>query len=264
VAISDGRPYRDQLALLLVGNGVITRYDCRKTFVCNSLIGAVVVDESWQRQFEEAWEFREEKLYTEHFGPKRQGIYVLDGELFTNVFRQDSCDPRWLTHGVFEFEPTEERRSWVYVSSGLSNAWEADSPEPNAPSGLGCEFVFQSPAQSRWALLLLQRMVAFQLLLAAGRFSGRGLLKIWDRIPLRSPIDGKDSQLTWVLLTPATEFNGVQQLPSGQFQFTEFVGITEKEAEYARAAASEKLFRLLVTHKAAPITDPSREAALPE
>ncbi len=155
-----------------------------------------MASEKWQRQFEEAWEFREGKLYPGHFGPKQQGIYVLDGELFTNVFRQDSFDPRWLTHGVFEFEPTEKRPSWVYVSSGLSNAWETDSPEPNAPSGLGCEFVFQSPAQSRWALLLLQRMVAFQLLLAAGRFSGRGLLEIWDRIPLRSPIDGKDSQLT--------------------------------------------------------------------
>lgn len=232
--------------------------------IANHLLEPFMASEKWLRQFEEAWEFREEKLYPGHFGPKQQGIYVLDAELFTNVFQQDSFDPRWLTHGVFEFEPTEKRPSWVYVSSGLSNAWEADSPEPNAPSGLGCEFVFQSPTQSRWALLLLQRMVAFQLLLAAGRFSGRGLLGIWDRIPLRSPIDGKDSQLTWVLLTPASEFTGVQQLPSGQFQFTQFVGITEKEAEYARAAGSEKLFRLLVTHKAAPITDPSREAVLPE
>jgi len=95
-----------------------------------------MASEKWQRQFEEAWEFREGKLYPGHFGPKRQGIYVLDGELFTNVFRQDSFDPRWLTHGVFEFEPTEKRPSWVYVSSGLSNAWETDSPEPNARQDL--------------------------------------------------------------------------------------------------------------------------------
>ena len=95
-----------------------------------------MASEKWQRQFEEAWEFREGKLYPGHFGPKQQGIYVLDGELFTNVFRQDSFDPRWLTHGVFEFEPTEKRPSWVYVSSGLSNAWETDSPEPNARQDL--------------------------------------------------------------------------------------------------------------------------------
>jgi hypothetical protein len=101
--------------------------------IANHLLEPFMASEKWQRQFEEAWEFREEKLYPGHFGPKQQGIYVLDADLFTNVFQQDSFDPRWLTHGVFEFEPTEKRPSWVYVSSGLSNAWEADSPEPNAP-----------------------------------------------------------------------------------------------------------------------------------
>jgi hypothetical protein len=185
---------------------------------------------------------------------------VLDGELFTNVFHQESYDPRWLTHGVIEFEPAEKRSSWVYVSSGLSNAWQADFPEPDAPSGLGCEFLFQCPAQSRWAIILLQRMLAFQILLAAGRFAGRGPLGIWDRIPLRSPIDGSHSQLTWVVLMPATEFTGVQQLPFGQFQFNQFVGITENEAEYARASGGEELLRLLLKHKAAPITDPNRES----
>jgi len=223
-----------------------------------------MADENWQARLEEAWEFREEKLYAAHFGSQRQGIYVLDRELFTNVFRQESYDPRWLTHGVFEFEPTEERPSWIYVSSGLSNAWEADRPEPNGPSGLGYEFVFQCLTQSRWALLLLQRMVAFQILLAAGRFPGRGRLAIWDRIPLRSPIDGESSQLTWVVLTPSIEYAGVKQLPSGQFQFAQFVGITEKEAEYARTSGSEELLRLLLKHKAASITDPNRGSILAE
>lgn len=221
-----------------------------------------MADENWQAWFEAAWEFREENLYPTLFGSKRQGIYVLDGELFTNVFHQESYDPRWLTHGVFEFEPTEKRSSWLYVSSGLSNAWEADLPEPNAPSGLGCEFLFQCPTQSRWAIILLQRMLAFQILLAAGRFAGRSPLGIWDRIPLRSPIDGSHSQLTWVVLTPATEYTGVQQLPSGQFQFYQFVGITEKEAEFARARGGEELLRLLLEHKAAPITDPNRESVV--
>lgn len=222
-----------------------------------------MADENWQARFEEAWEFREERLYPTHFGPQRGGIYVLDGELFTEVFHQESYDPRWLTHGVFEFQPTDKRLSWVYVSSGLSNAWEADLLEPSAPSGLGCEFLLQCPAQSGWALVLLQKMVAFQILLAAGRFPGRGLLGIWDRIPLQSPIDGNHSQLTWVVLTPPpAEYAGVQQLPSGQFQFTQFVGVTEKEAAYARASGSEELLRLLLKNKAAPITAPDRESIL--
>jgi hypothetical protein len=243
---------------------MISRYNCRRCVAVNLLHGATMADEDWQTRFEKAWEFREEVLYPRHFGAERRGIFVLSGELFTSVFRQDSYDPRWLTYGVIEFEPTEKRPSWLYVSSGLSNAWEEDWPEPSAPSGLGCEFLFQCPAQSNWAILLLQRMVAFQILLAAGRFPGRGLLGIGDRTPLRSPIDGSSSKLTWVLLAAESLNAGVQQLPSGQFQFTQFVGITEKEAEYARANGSDELVRLLLRHKAAPITDPSRESVLAE
>jgi hypothetical protein len=221
------------------------------------------VEQDWQAWFEEAWAFREDKLYPSHFGATAEGIYVLDAEMFRSVFHQDSIDPRWLNHGVFEFKPTVERPNWVYVSSGLSNAWEADTPEPDAVSGLGCEFVLQSPAQARWALLLMRRMVAFQLLLAAGRFPGKSLLAIWDRVPVRGPIDGKDSQLTWFMLAPATDFAGVQQLPSGQFQFIQFVGITENEAEYARAKGSDELFRMLLAQKAAPVTDSHRASILP-
>ena len=221
-----------------------------------------MTNQNWQEWFEQAWAFREESVYTALFGPLREGIFVLDAEHFTKVFRQDSFDPRWLTHGVFEFSPTGDRASWLYVSSGLSNAWEAEQPEPDSVSGLGCEFLFQSPAQSRWAIILLQRMVAFQLLLAAGRFPGKGPLAIGDRIPLRCPIDGKDSKLTWVLLTAAADFPGFHQLPSGRFQFIEFVGITEDEAEYARANGNSELLHLLSIQKAWPVTDPGRRTIL--
>lgn len=33
--------------------------------------------------------------------------------------------------------------SWLYVSSGLSNAWEVDSSKPDEVSGLGCEFIIE-------------------------------------------------------------------------------------------------------------------------
>jgi hypothetical protein len=222
-----------------------------------------MANKDWQAWFENAWAFREETLYRKLFGSLGPGIYPLDAELFTGVFRQDSYDPRWLSHGVFECPPTPERSNWVYVSSGLSNAWEASAPDPNAPSGLGCEFILQCPSQSRWALLLLRKMVAFQILLASGKFPGKGLLSRWDRIPLRSAIDGESSKLTSVLLAPSPQFTGVQQIPSGQFQFHQFVGITEDEAEYARGTTSEELLRLLTAHDAAPVTDPARESVLP-
>lgn len=79
---------------------------------------------------------------------------------------------------------------------------------------------------------------------------------------MRGPIDGKDSQLTWVLLTAAEDFAGFHQLPSGHFQFVEFVGITEDEAAYARANGNNELLRLLSAHKALPVSDPGRKTIL--
>jgi hypothetical protein len=222
-----------------------------------------VTDKDSQSWFEDAWAFREETLYVKLFGSLGAGIYPLDAELFTKVFRQDSYDPRWLTYGVFECPPTAERSNWLYVSSGLSNAWEASSPEPSGVSGLGCEFLVQCPAQSKWAILLLRRMVAFQILLACNRFPGKDLLKEGDRIPLRGPIDGASSQLTSVLVATSPDFAGVQQIPSGRFTFLQFMGITEDEADFARANGSDALLHELLDRKAAPITNPDRRSINP-
>ena len=221
-----------------------------------------MTDQTWQDWFENAWAVREERIYGKLFGDTGSGIYTLDAELFSGRFRQTSVDPRWLTHGVFESKPNGIRESWLYVSSGLSNAWEADSAKPDGVSGLGCEFIFECPSQSMWALLLLRRMVAFQILLSVGRFEGKGLVQMWDRVPLRGPIDGTSSKLNWVLIVPAPNFRERQLLPSGHFQFLEFIGITEDEAAFARNNGSDELLALLIKRKAAPITDPSRESVL--
>ncbi len=193
------------------------------------------------------------------------GSTPLDSELFKGQFQQTSIDPRWLTHGVFESPPSRgARQSWLYVSAGLSNAWEADSQEPDGLSGLGCEFILECPVRAKWALHLLRRMVAFQVLLSAGRFPGKGVLQVWDRIPLRAPIDGLSSALNWVLLTPSPNFDGPQTLSTGRFQFLQFVGITEGEADYARNVGGDKLLTLLTQRSAAPVTDPARHAVLME
>jgi hypothetical protein len=219
-------------------------------------------EQNWREWFEQAWAFREESLYPSLFGSLGNGIYPLDADLFATIFGQDSIDPRWLTHGVFECPPTAGRLSWLYVSSGLSNAWEADSPTPEAVSGLGCEFLFESCEQSRWALIFMQRMVAFQQLLAANRFPGKPPLHLWDRIPLRSPIDGSASALTWILVTPSVAFGGTRQLPSGCFEFLQFVAITEDEAGYARRHGGNELLELLVSRNAAPVADANRRTIL--
>ena len=223
-----------------------------------------MADQASPDWFEEAWALREETLYAALFGDIGPGIYPLDFELFKGVFGQESVDPRWLHEGVFECPPSDARQSWLYVSSGLSNAWEADTPNPDEWSGLGCEFLFECPKQSRWALVFLQKMVAFQILLSVGRFPGKPLLQTWDRIPLRAPIDGSASVLNWVLIVPSPSFGGAQQLPSGRFEFMQFIGITEDEAEYARRQGGDQLLPLLQRRNAAPVTDPARHTVLSE
>jgi hypothetical protein len=203
-------------------------------------------------------------MYRQLFGDTGPGTYTLDEEIFTSVFRQEFVDPRWLTYGVFECPPNSGRPHWLYVSSGLSNAWESEWPGQEEPSGLGCEFLLECPHQSPWALDFLSKMVAFQILLSEGRFPGKGPLKLWDRVPLRSPIDGQSSLLTSVFLAPALRFPERQQLPSGQFQLLEFIGVTEDEIGFARGNGSDKLLELLVSRNAAPVTDPARPSQLPE
>lgn len=105
-------------------------------------------------------------------------------------------------------------------------------------------------------------MVAFQILLSCGRFAGKGLLQVWDRIPLRGSIDGLSSRLNYTLLTPAAEFPGPHQLPSGRFEFMQFIGITEDEAEYARRIGGAELLSLLKHHGIDKITLPGRESVL--
>ncbi len=77
---------------------------------------------------EEIWGIREEEIYPKLFGPVSRGIFPLTHELFSR-FGGAEVDPRWLFLGVFEFAPTPERASWLYVTSGYSNPSEDDPHE---------------------------------------------------------------------------------------------------------------------------------------
>ena len=70
----------------------------------------------------------------------------------------------------------------------MSNAWEDDEPHPDFPSGFGCEFVLETTEQGEWAILRLQHLMAFQILLEHGRYPAVILLghSIASRYGLRS------------------------------------------------------------------------------
>lgn len=110
----------------------------------------------------------------------------------------------------------------------------------------------------------MRRMVAFQILLSVGRFPGKGLLQAWDRVPLRAPVDGISSALTWIFLVPSPNFGKLQRVPTGRFQFLQFIGVTEDEADYARNSVGDKMLALLTQRSAAPVTDPNRHTILTE
>lgn len=215
-------------------------------------------DASW---FEDVWAYREENLYPSLFGPMSPGIFTIPSTMFTQTFRQDSFDPRWLHVGVFESPPNDSRPTWLYVSSGLSNEWWAEKPDSSAVSGIGNEFIMETLTQAAWAIHRLLHVCTFQILLAHNRFKGREILEPWDRIPLRSPIDGQASVITYLWITPGQNFPKKSHLDSGYFYWNHVIGISESEAEYARNGHSNELIERLKADASFPLTKPDRPSS---
>lgn len=212
----------------------------------------------WQQWFERVWEYREETLYPSLFGSARRGIFPISAEMITGMFQQPDFDPRWLHYGVFEFEPTPVRASWLYVTSGMSNAWEADRPDPDSVSGLGCEFIFESTEQGDWAILRLLHLMTFQILLCHGRYPGRGPMNDFDRVPLRQPICPGNTVLTHLMLAPPAQLPRETQLESDKFDFYSVVGIAESEAAFACAEGGDVLLTRLTAAGFFPVTNSQR------
>jgi len=150
-------------------------------------------NQDWQDWFGRVWAYREKVLYPSLFGHNSRGIFPIQAEMLLDLFKQKTFDPRWLHYGVFEFAPAPTRNSWLYVTSGMSNDWDAGQPDPTTPSGLGCEFIFETPQQAEWAILRLLHLMTFQILLCHGRYPGRQPMSDFDRVPLRGPICFEDS-----------------------------------------------------------------------
>lgn len=211
---------------------------------------------------EEVWRIREEDRYPALFGPLSRGIFPLDQTVFGRFGNVD-VDPRWLTYGVLEYAPHEGRESWVYVSSGFSNPWDRDPSDYDSagPSGAGLEFMLETDGQFDWAIQVLQNMMAYDLLLAAGRFGDRPPIAMHDRIPINAPLDGRADTVLRVLMTvrPLCVTEEVA-LPSGTFGFMSFLGISESEAALARSEGADVLIDRLTRADAFPVTRVSRDA----
>jgi hypothetical protein len=212
---------------------------------------------------EEVWRIREEDVYPVLFGPRVRGIFPLSMEMFTGQFSQSQVDPRWLFYGVLEFAPTASRRSWLYVTSGNSNPWE-QSPEEfdlDGGSGAGVEFTLATTEVGDWAIQQLQSMLAFDILLRAGRFPVRGPLSLNDRIPLQAPLNGDGAcVLRNLIMTEAEGIPGEFQLPSGKVILAGFTAISDDELKEAKQTGSAALIDRLRVAGFHPVNDPHRRS----
>ena len=206
------------------------------------------VDEDW---LERIWEHREEVIYPSLFGAESEGIFPIPAV--------QGGDPRWSTCGVFRFAPAENRRSWLYVSSGLSNAWFDDAPDPEGVSGFGCEFLMETPAKADWPIIRLQQIMKYQIDLCCGKHEGAQPLGDHDRVPLGSPIDFADSILSHLMLAEPVGIPRELCQDSGSADFHLLFGITEDERDFAKARGGDSLIERLREETGFPVTDPTRD-----
>lgn len=203
---------------------------------------------------EESWEEREEKAYKQIFGDTGPDIYPLSTEIFDRM-NANTVDPRWLTHGVFKCPPTENRKTWAYVTSGMSNPWETESPEEY--SGLGVEFLMETNEEEMWAIDVLQTLMAYNLLLAAGKMGDFPPLDYGNRVPLALSEDIKIMMFAYPVNFPESF-----SMKSGQVDLLQVVGITPAELEVAKQTSSEELKEKIVSKLGGLITSKVRASVV--
>jgi hypothetical protein len=222
-------------------------------------------NENWQKWFEGIWEDREEKFYPSIFGPLDKGMFPLQEAAFKSI-GVPLPDPRFLFHGVLVSPPNDFRKTFLYVTTGMSNALGADPKNIvlEEYSGLGFEFILETPERSDWAVAVLHWLMAVQLAVATGNLQGE-LIAHNDRVPVGGPIDGKKSELNTLLITeplPPSKYPGRFATAAGKVDLLVCIGITQREREFAASQGSPGLVDLLVHREIFPVTDPNRPSAV--
>ncbi|RYG92968.1 suppressor of fused domain protein [Loktanella sp. IMCC34160] len=206
---------------------------------------------------------REKDVYPELFGEANRPPFKLQQEVF-GAFGDVEVDAHWLEFQICEFKPTAERASWLYVTSGYSDPQGVDPADynPNGESGVGVEFFLETEEKADWAIMRLQSLLAYDLLLADGQVDGEPLA-FHDVIPLNHPVDGNDRcQIMNMVMIPPERPPEAFSLPSGNVMLAGFVGITNAERDFAAQFGMEHLTDKLRAAEACPVTLPKRESVV--
>ncbi len=209
-------------------------------------------------------EARERDIYPKLFGRQKRPLIKMLPEVFA-AYGDHPVDPIWLEHGVIEFEPTDDRPTWLYVTSGYSNPWNVPVADwsPDGESGAGVEFMLETDSQKDWPVTRLQSLLAFDMLAAAGLLGEAAEpLAFHDVMPLGHPVDGSAESLirTMILVAPDSPQGFV--LPSGQVALAQFVGITDAERDFAAEFGLEHLTDKLRNAGHWPQTLPGRDSVV--
>lgn len=215
--------------------------------------------DEWEEWFERVWRDREDKLYPSLFGAESKTIFPIPWERLSAA---GVADPRWNTCGVLKFHPTESRGSWLYVSSGLSNAWFDERPDPEAVSGFGCEFVLETDTDAEWPIHRLHQLMVYQLAIFSGKLGDSEPLNFYHRIPGGGPIDWKCGDLTTVMLVPPTTMPSEFHQESGYARFLSVTAINEREVQFARDHGGDALLERLCAAGAYPVLNPARSSVV--
>lgn len=201
---------------------------------------------------EESWEEREEKSYKEIFCDTGPGIFPLSNEIFDRM-NAKSIDARWLTHGVFKCPPTDQRNTWAYVTSGMSNPWETEEPEEY--SGLGVEFLMETKNEETWAIEVLQTLMAYNLMLATGQMGDFPPLDYGHRVPL-----ALSESIKTMMFAHPVNFPSNFSIKSGNVDLLQVVGITPSELEAAKQTSSKEIKEKLISNTGGLVTCKERES----
>lgn len=169
----------------------------------------------------------------------------------------------WPGGGFFEVKPTGDRKSWIYVTHGLSQPMTAGELTPRSgeePSGWGLEYVLSSPVKAdSWAPDFLIDNVAYLLFDDSPRPFLPGERAKSKVLGERS----KSSTLGALIAVQCPDYDGDLRLPGGFCQLIHLVGITPAELEKAKSlGATDRgtrvLLRVLYRYGHGVDTDPAR------
>ena len=218
-----------------------------------------MTDPAFAKWFEGVWSDREDRVYPSLFGDLGEGIYTAGASTYERY--QKKPHPGWMNHGVFACPPNDDRSSWLWVTSGLSNPWNLDAPgkDPSGFSGLGFELAIESNEAADWAVPLLHNLMAYELLVAVGTYENAELLEYGNRVPLNGSITPAfDSAIRWLLVEQPKHYPSSFDLASGRVDLFHLVGATDAEVELARQSNQDTLIALLKKGGVHPRTDAGR------